>query len=253
MRQLALPDAVAVPAGTPLRNLGDHPIPATGPYEFAIYNEHEVKLVRNPYFHVWSQAARPDGYPDQIVIRLGANPEQELTEVERDDADYSVDGVTADRLGEVKTRYASQVYVNPIDTTNVLVLNTRVAPFNNISVRRAINYAINRAELAQLFGSEATPTCQALAPYIQGFKRYCPYTLNPTANGVWHAPNLALAERLVAASGTRGTPITIYDGATVNADDNPAGQYLASVLRRLGYPTRWVSGVEAQQALRRLT
>jgi peptide/nickel transport system substrate-binding protein len=112
---------------------------------------------------------------------------------------------------------------------------------------RAINYAINRAELARLFGSEATPTCQWLAPYVQGFERHCPYTLDPTANGIWHAPNVALAQRLVAVSGTRGTPITIYDGGTFNADDNPAGQYLAQVFRRLGYPTRWVSGIEAQE------
>jgi YVTN family beta-propeller protein len=135
MQQLALPDEVAVPANTPLRDLGDHPIPATGPYEFSVYNEHEIKLVRNPYFHVWSQAARPDGYPNQIVVRLGATPEQELTEVERDDADFSFGVVPANRFSQVQTRYASQVYVNPIDATNVLVLNTRVAPFNKIDVR----------------------------------------------------------------------------------------------------------------------
>lgn len=244
--RLALLNAVAVPAGTPMNNVGDHPIPATGAYEFATYNQHEIKLVRNPYFHVWSPAARPDGYPDQIVIRFGASPSTELTAVEQNRADYTFDSVPANRLSEVQTRFASQLRPDPNDITDVLVLNTRVAPFNDVRVRRAINYAIDRSEIARLLGNGSTPSCQTLAPTIPGFQRYCPYTLNPTANGIWHAPNLTLAERLVAASHTRGTRITIYDGGTFQADDNPAGRHLATVFDRLGYPTRWVSGVEAQ-------
>jgi YVTN family beta-propeller protein len=244
--RLALLNAVAVPAGTPLRDIGDHPIPATGAYEFAAYNQHEIKLVRNPYFHVWSSAARPDGYPDQIVIRIGASPSAEVTAVEQNRADYTFDSVPASMLGEVRTRFASRLRPDPNDVTDVLVLNTGVAPFNDIRVRRAFNFAIDRSKMARLLGNGSTPTCQMIAPTITGFQRYCPYTQNPTPNGVWHAPDLALADRLIAASQTRGTRITIYDGGTAQADDNPAGQYLASVFDRLGYPTRWVSGIEAQ-------
>jgi YVTN family beta-propeller protein len=244
--KLALPDAVAVPAGTPMHDVGDHPTPATGPYEFASYNQHEIKLVRNPNFHVWSPAARPDGYPDQILIQIGASPSAELTAVEENSADYTFDSVPANRLSEVQTRFVSQLRPDPNDVTDMLVLNTRVAPFNDIRVRRAINYAIDRDKIARLLGFDSTPTCQTLAPTIAGFRRYCPYTANPTPNTGWHAPNLALAEQLVATSRTRGTPITIYDGGTLQANDNPAGQYLASVLDRLGYPTHWASGVEPQ-------
>jgi YVTN family beta-propeller protein len=96
LERLALPDAVAVPAGTPFRDVGDHPIPATGPYASAGYNQHEVKLVRNPYFHVWSRAARPDGFPDQIVFRFGASRSAELTAVEQNRADYTLDGPPAE-------------------------------------------------------------------------------------------------------------------------------------------------------------
>jgi YVTN family beta-propeller protein len=69
LAQLTLADAFAVPAGTPNRDIGLHPLPATGPYMWASVINNQATLVRNPYFHEWSRAARPDGYPDRIVFR----------------------------------------------------------------------------------------------------------------------------------------------------------------------------------------
>ena len=65
--RLTLPDAAPVPPGTPLHNVGMHAIPATGPYEIANITRTQVTLVRNPYFHEWPGAARPDGYADKII------------------------------------------------------------------------------------------------------------------------------------------------------------------------------------------
>src|SRR5262249_59253236 len=135
-------------------------------------------------------------------------------------------GPPANRMAEVRTRFASRLYVNPNIITNLLVLNTRVAPFTDIRVRRALNYAIDRAKVARLLGQASQPTCQALPPYIPGYRRYCPYTLDPTAAGVWHAPNIAKATRLIAASHTRGTPITIWNLGTYQSDYTPVGRYL---------------------------
>jgi ABC-type transport system substrate-binding protein len=53
-----------------------------------------------------------------------------------------------------------------------------MAPFNDIGVRRALNYAVDRGKVAKLVGSDAQPTCQFLPPYIPGYQRYCPYTLD---------------------------------------------------------------------------
>jgi peptide/nickel transport system substrate-binding protein len=55
-------------------------------------------------------------------------------------------------------------------------------------------------------------------------------SLSATA-GVWHAPNLSEAKRLIAASRTRGTQITIWDVGGFQ----PIGNYLVSLLDRLGY------------------
>ena len=241
LARLSLQDAEAVPAGTPDHDVGLHPIPATGPYEWASFTPREGVLVRNPYFHEWSHAARPDGYPDRIVFRRILSPEAEITDVERGSADYEYDGVPPDRVAEVQTRFASQLDVNPAVGTDALVLNTRLAPFNDVRVRQAINYAVDRGEIARLVGQGSRPTCQLLPPGLPGYRRSCPYTLDPNTAGAWNAPDLAKAERLIGASHTRGTPITIWDLGPFQTTYTPAYAYLTSLLDRLGYPTRVIN------------
>jgi peptide/nickel transport system substrate-binding protein len=234
--RLTLPDAYAVPAGTPNHDIGLHPMPATGAYEWVDVAPDRGRLVRNPYFHEWSHAARPDGYPDQIVFRGFSSDEASLTAVERGRADYEFDGVPHDRLTEAQTQFAGQLHVTPTSGTMALILNTRMPPFTDIRVRRALNYAVDRAKLAALLGQDSQPACQILPIGLPGYRRYCPYTTSPDATGIWHGPDLAHAERLIAASGTRGTPITIW-----NLWDEglaPADHYIASLLDQLGYPTR---------------
>jgi peptide/nickel transport system substrate-binding protein len=172
------------------------------------------------------------------VFRRTLNGETEITDVERGTADYEYDGVPPGRMGEVETRFASQLHIIPAIGTDALVLNTRVAPFNDVRVRRAINYAIDRGKLARLLGQGTRPTCQILPPGLPGYQRYCPYTLDPNATGVWHAPDVAKAQRLIAASHTRGTPITIWDLGPFQTDYTPAYAYLVSLLDKLGYRTR---------------
>ena len=235
---LALSAAAAVPASTPDTDSGSHPLPATGPYEVSLVTPREVKMTRNPYFHEWSHAAQPDGYPDQIIWRLGASVNAEVSAVERGQADYTLDPPPAGRLSEVQTRFAGQLNVNPTDELIFMGLNTRARPFTDPRVRRALNYAVDRARLARLLGQESQPVCQMLPTYIPGHQPYCPYTLDPSARGTWSAPDLRKARALIAASGTSGTPITIWNQPGFSTDFTAAGRYIASLLEGLGYPTR---------------
>jgi peptide/nickel transport system substrate-binding protein len=119
-----------------------------------------------------------------------------------------------------------------------LVLNTRRPPFNDLRVRQALNYAVDRNLVARLLGQDSQPACQLLPPYIPGYQRYCPYTLNANPRGGWSAPNLAKARALIAASKTRGTPITIWvQESTFNVDFPSTGRYIQALLDSLGYPT----------------
>ena len=251
--KLTLTFAFAVPAGTPPdRDVGSQPVPATGPYMIDRYQPgRQLVLRRNPEFHEWSKAAQPDGNPDQIVWRFGVSPDAAVTAIERGAADWGLYtfpfSPPADRLEEIRTQHAGQVHVNPLPETEFFVLHTRVPPFNDVRVRRALNYAIDRNVLVSLYGgsSLARPTCQVLPPGLPGYQPYCPYTLNPGQDGAYTAPRLAVARRLVAASHTEGMRVRVL----TDPGFAPA-RYIVSVLRALGYrASLWTAAGDRLNAL----
>jgi YVTN family beta-propeller protein len=226
-----------VPPGVPWHDTGRVPVPGTGPYMVASANKHEIRYVRNPRFHEWSHAAQPDGNPDEIDMRYGLTPAQEIRAVERGRADWSADGVPASLLEQVTTRFAAETHYLLTTETDFLQLNTNLPPFNDRRVREALNLAIDRAAIVRIFGGprSATPTCQILPPGVLGYRRYCPYTRAPAADGRWSAPNITHARRLVAASGTRGEQVSVWGASDGPVHENAVVPYVVNVLRRLGY------------------
>ena len=114
--------------------------------------------MRNPYFREWSKAAQPDGYPDEIVFEIGGTADAAVNDVIHGKADafstsQSENPPLAGAAGDAPdSRYASQVHSNPQPTTIALFLNTRVPPFDRLDVRRALNYAADRAAAVRLVG-----------------------------------------------------------------------------------------------------
>jgi peptide/nickel transport system substrate-binding protein len=232
--RLSVPHATIVPASSPPRDAGTKPLPGTGAYYFSSYDPNkQLVLKRNPYFKQWSQAAQPDGYPDQIIESYGLTVEAQVTAVENGQGDWTYENVPADRLGEIGTKYASQVHVEPLTAFWYLPMNVNLPPFNNLKARQAVNFALDRNAAVKIFGGSklATPSCQVLPPGFPGHQDYCPYTKNP--GKTWSAPDLAKAKQLVKESGTAGQKVTVY-----SSDDevNKAmGVYVQSVLNELGY------------------
>jgi len=226
LNSLATPQATAVPPGTPFHDVGVRPIPGTGPYEIAAAGTHEIRWIRNPYFHEWSHAAQPDGDPDQIVMRFGLSPSQEVRAIENGTVDWSGDSVPSELVASLKSRFASQVHSWTIPTTDFVQFNTTRAPFNDVLDRQAFNLAVDRRHVAQLYGGSdlATPTCQILPPGLPGYRPYCPY-----------AHNVGRARTLVAASRTQGQQVTVWSWTDDTTISPGVARYYASVLRELGY------------------
>ncbi len=231
--KLALPAASALPSNMPAHDVGAHPAPGTGPYSIVRYRRgRELTLTRNPRFHEWSAAAQPAGYPDRIVVSFGGTQSAATAAVANGRADYT-DGVEPPaRLRELQTRFAAQLHTNPTASTWYFVLNVTTPPFDDIRVRRALNHAVDRNAFItpDLAEGGTRPTCQVLPPNFPGFQRYCPYG-RATEDGSPSEPDLPTARRLIRASGTRGTAVTVW--APTFAREQSA--YLVRVLALLGY------------------
>jgi ABC-type transport system substrate-binding protein/DNA-binding SARP family transcriptional activator len=237
LSKLTLAYADVLPATTPGRQART-PLPATGPYMISRYTPgQDLLMVRNPRFREWSAAAQPAGNPDRIVIRLDLSGARGAAAVADGTSDFLLS------IGQVSSgapyfqHHRSQLRINPQLITSFLSLNVNAAPFNDLRVRQAVNLALDRGRAVVGYGGPlaAQPTCQILPPGLAGYQRYCPYTRDAAADGSWHAPDLARARRLVAASGTAGMQVTVWDvlpspqGAIDEADD------MVQALRQLGY------------------
>jgi len=235
--KLAHQAAYPVPEGVPMNELLHGAFPGTGPYVVSAMTENEVRLARNPRFQVWDAAVRPDGYPDEIVFTVVEDDAQRIAMVENGDADYtSYRGETRtspELFARIKTQYAGQWHVGAAGTIFV-TMNASVPPFDNADARRAVNFALDRAHMAELAGGppDAAVTCQLLSPGWPGYQPYCPYTLDSDEGGRWKARDLEEAQRLVDASGTRGSRVVV--GPTFSFFGDQLA-YLTSVLEELGY------------------
>jgi peptide/nickel transport system substrate-binding protein len=232
--KLAVPHASILPASSPPKDAGTTPIPGTGAYYFASYNPtKQLVMKRNPHFKQWSAAAQPDGYPDQIVESFGLTVEAQITAIQNGQADWTLEQPPADRLGEIGTKYASQVHINTLTAFWYVPMNTNMAPFDNVKARQAVNYAIDRNATVKIFGGPrlATPSCQVLPPGFPGHQPYCPYTKNPGTK--WSAPDLAKAKQLVKASGTAGQKVAVV--APDDEVNKAMAVYIQSVLNQIGY------------------
>jgi peptide/nickel transport system substrate-binding protein len=165
--KLAVPHASILPASAPAKDAGTTPIPGTGAYYFASYDPNrQLTMKRNPYFKVWSAAAEPQGYPDEIIQTFGLTVEDEVTAVENGQADWVFDPLPADRLGEIGTKYESQAHVNTLTAMFYAPMNVNLAPFNNVKARQAVNWAIDRSAVVKIYGGSnlASPACRPASP-----------------------------------------------------------------------------------------
>jgi peptide/nickel transport system substrate-binding protein len=234
LTKLALPFAFVVPEGTPSRVTGARPVPATGPYRIAGYHKKTktYRLVRNASFREWSGDAQPRGYPDSISLsgRFGFFEAARLRAVSRGAGDIALGGgppMSKDELEDLYVRYPGQLRLSTAYATEYFFLNTRVQPFSDVRVRRAVNLAFDPEASARQDGRAYLPTCQLLPPNFPGYRRTCLYA----SGGV---RNLDRARTLVRNAGAGGDRVIVW----VPSPLKERGRYMASVLTSLGFQAR---------------
>ncbi len=242
LHKLAIPFAYIVPANTPIGLAGARMPPGTGPYRIAAWDSRRGgQLVRNAHFRSWSPHARPPGFADRIEVELRSDRdlEAQIAEVERGTADLTVLAnpfsslVGPDRIHSLVARAPGRVHSSPAATTEWMFLNVRRPPFDDVRVRRALNYATDRAHIVDIAGGRALadPTCQIVPTGFPGYRPHCPYTVRPTRGSGWTAPDLDRARRLVAESGKAGERIAV----SVPEFQREVGRYFVALLDDLGF------------------
>jgi YVTN family beta-propeller protein len=231
--------AAPIPPGTPDRPASTQPVPGTGPYRIAAVRPDGIVFERNPFFREWSHAAQPDGNPDRIVLAYSPSHAATVRSIVAGRADWSFDLIPPAELRQLELSHPALLHSNPALLVEFIPLNAHVPPFNDVRVRRALNLALDRRRIAGMYGGPtvAIPACQPLTPGMPGYRRYCPYTREPRSDGVWSAPDLDRARRLVAHSGTRGQRVDVWGTTDEVAIPRGEAAYVAAVLRSLGYRT----------------
>jgi peptide/nickel transport system substrate-binding protein len=197
----------AVPDNLPIDPEGvGAPLPAAGPYYVARYVPgRQVVLERNRFY----RGSRPH-HVDRFVVDLEGTTSTILDEVESGQADWGwvpnqVYG-RENKSGELKGKYGlnkSRFWLAPSANLRMFVLNVERPLFkDNLQLRQAVNFAIDRAAIARERGLHTGfLTDQYLSPRMPGVRNEHIYPLK--------RPNLVKA-RALARGNTRGGKAVLY-------------------------------------------
>ena len=222
---LASEFAAPVPSTAPRTDTSLHPLPATGPYEIVSYQPRgRIVAVRNRRFQAWRFDGNvPAGNPDRVTWDIVPSARAALRAVLSGKDDWmSYWPIPSKRLPSIERRYGSRLRRFTPPNLSYFFMNTRVAPFDKLVVRRAVNYAISRKWLVHLAGRLARTTENILPPGYPSYKKHHLYRYD-----------LRKAKKLVAESGYRGKRVTVWNHDVPG--DLRFTTYLVRVLNELGF------------------
>jgi peptide/nickel transport system substrate-binding protein len=220
---LASEFAAPVPASAPSSDTSTHPLPATGPYVIQSYAPNKrIVEVRNPQFRAAQLDGNvPKGNPDKVVWDIVGDPGTALERTTSGADDWDPQPIPASDLSTTQEKYGDHLKIYTPPNTYYFFMNTRVAPFDKLKVRQAVNYAINRRALVAIYGGLARPTENVLPPTYPSYSKHSLYPYD-----------VAKARRLIEKAGAVGARVTVW-----NHDrglDQKATAYLVRVLDSIG-------------------
>ena len=202
VERLSTPWFCAVPPDTPASEEPVHLVPSAGPYYVAEYVAgRNLILRRNPNY----AGDRPQGV-EEIRFEFGIPLDRGIEEVESGRADYVIldplleDPTQADEFARLSAEFGprseaaeaghQQLITQPALSLYYFAFNNARGTFDDLDLRRAVAYALDREALAGStgVGQGGRATDQFIPPGTPGFEDVVIYPLD--------APDLARAKRL---------------------------------------------------------
>ncbi|MDQ0833538.1 MULTISPECIES: ABC transporter substrate-binding protein [Streptomyces] len=207
-------------------------IVSSGSYKFESYDEgKQAVLVRNENWDAKTDPLRKQ-YPDKIVVKLKVNAETIDQDVQAGDA-IDLGGTGVQAATQAKVINDAALKANTDNTYGgrlvYLAINTKVAPFDNVACRKAVQYAVDKvsvqtAEGGPIRGDIATTV---LPPDIPGYAKADAYATDGNKGDVAKAK-----EQLKACGKT-----AITTNITARSDRQPeidAATAIIASLKKVG-------------------
>ncbi len=178
----------------------------TGPYVLTEWTRDEqVVLTRNPDY--WGDAPAIETLVFKVVKEDGAR----IVEIESGTVDVAVRIPPAD-IPRLQANPDLDVVITPGLRTIYIFFNVTQEPFDDVRVRQAVNYAVDKdAIVASLFEGAALTSTAPFAPPIFGYSAQTPYSRD-----------VEKAKALLAEAGVaEGTTVVLY---------HPTGRYVQDAL-----------------------
>ncbi len=217
----------------------DHHIVASGPYyieEWAA--EERIVLARNEHWDPETDDVR-EAYADEVEIRLGFDPNVGVKKIQ--DGEFTIGWPDAQPTEALLEQTMTDPELNklfvrgPSGCTRYLFMNTTEEPFDDVKVRQAVAYALDRDNLKRLQGGPVTGpiATSILPPGIGGNEDAEAYDPFPSEE---HAGDMVKAKELMAEAGfADGYSEEIF---VVGSSTPPHDKYFESVrsdLEELGF------------------
>ena len=173
LAEIAMPFFAAVKPSMPVDPKGLSVYPSAGPYRIASRSiGSQLVLERNPFY----KGDRPAN-ADRILITTNTDQNQSLLQVRAGQVDYDVFGLPPTAHDDLSSQYGvmkggnGRYFVNTGINTTYLALNTSRTALAKLSLRKAVNFAIDRPSMLRVAGKYAGKrTDQILPPNVQGFR-----------------------------------------------------------------------------------
>jgi len=151
----------------------------TGPFKLQKVDtvNNQVIAVRNPHYY-YPQLP----YLDQVIYEMNVPDTLAFEKLTRGDLDMLGYGIPSGVYGQVVTnsKYNGMWSDAPVLGTNYLAMDLSKPPFNNLKVRQAMNYAINKQRIARLQVATVSEGKAVYPPNMPGYDPHLAgYPYNP--------------------------------------------------------------------------
>ena len=214
---LALPNNFIVPQEEVEKwgeDFGLHPMGAGAFILTEFVPGQKATFVRNPDYFI---AGQP--YVDEIEMVLGIEPSTAMLRAEKGELDIiSADMMPSSDFARVvqDPEYADWLFQEPSLIPWWLGMNNKMAPLDDVKVRQAINYAIDKDKLLKLTGGKGQPLAGIYPAGLPGH--------DPDFEGYSYDP--AQAQSLLAEAGAEGIELEI------NVSESPLEASLAQAIQQ---------------------